>query len=138
MAVAWRVDRGNWTQDRALLERLQGEVVPISRRLRRLEESRRWRVERLASRLSEHTASAMTDDRLQKIDHNLEQNNLTYNAAAQQFETAMSQPLGSAPFALDWEDVIIALPDLSVNEMLTYQQQKRQQLLREQAEGRSQ
>jgi hypothetical protein len=139
LLVAWRVGHGNWKQDQAMLRQVRGEFLPIEGKLRRLEQSRTYRAEELTRLQSElSTRSPITDERVKQIEENLAQHNRTYNAAAEQFETVTSPFIVTPPHVFDWEDIIIAMPDLSVNEMLAYKQHKRVQWLREQEKQRSQ
>jgi hypothetical protein len=129
--VAWRVGHNNSKQERALLRQLQGEITPMEWKLRRFGHSRVWQADDLARLSSKLDArSPMAEERVKEIDQRLTQLEWTYNPEAEQFQfTGPSVSINN----IEWEAVLISLPDLSVNEMLAYKYHKRQQWLREQA-----
>ena len=56
----------------------------------------------------------MTEHAVREIDEQLSAFGWTYNPASERFENRDAQPV-------EWEDVLIAVPDLSVNDLVSYE-----------------
>jgi len=120
--VAWRVGYNNWERERAIQRQSQVELGSISGKLEAFGRSRAVRASNLAH-LPSTPDSPMTDERVKEIDERLTEVNLTYNPESDQFQTAdMFASRGRSQ--VEWEDVVVYLPDLSVNEMMRYKARK--------------
>ena len=62
----------------------------------------------------------MTADEVREIDEQLNGFGWTYNAASERFESRDAQPL-------EWEDIIVAVPDLSLNDLMSYEELKQRE-----------
>ena len=64
----------------------------------------------------------MTEHEVQELDEQLKECGLTYNARSELFQTV---PRANAePELVEWEDVVFAVPDLSLNMLAAYEEQK--------------
>ena len=61
----------------------------------------------------------MTEHAVREIDEQLKGFGWTYNAASERFETRDAQPV-------DWEDIVVAVPELSLNELMSYEERKQE------------
>src|SRR5262245_3354440 len=118
--VAWRVGYNNWERERAIVQQGQVDFRSILGKLDNFQRSRITRAWNLTHLSSAPTSrSPMTDEQAKEIDQRLRQVNVMYNPEGDQFETAdMHRSVGRQQ--VEWEDVIVYLPDLSVNEMIQY------------------
>jgi hypothetical protein len=136
--VAWRVGHNNWERDGAILRQIRSEFTPISHKLQSLEQSRAWRAESLTHLSSKlHSRPPMTDEQVKEIDEHLAQRNWIYNPEAEQFEIAPSDFPRIGAVTIDWEEVVIDMPDLSLNEIMAYKERKRREWLQQQGKERS-
>jgi hypothetical protein len=67
----------------------------------------------------------VTDQQTRQIDEQINAFGWTYNPRSEQFET---MPKGSAaPSPVAWEDIIVAVPDLSLNALMEYEERKQRE-----------
>ena len=67
----------------------------------------------------------MTADEVRELDEQLTECGLTYNARSELFQTV---PRADAePEPVEWEDVIFAVPDLSLNGLAAYEERKQRE-----------
>jgi hypothetical protein len=132
--VAWRVGHSNWQRERAIHQQDQAEFLSTNRKLASLEGLLYYRARNFAYRSSQpNPRSPLTHDRVIEIDNLLKEKEWAYNQTEKQFQA--TGPYGGIA-TLEWEDIVIGLPDLSLNEILAYQERKQQDHLREQADTR--
>jgi hypothetical protein len=138
--VAWRLGNNNWERERALQQQRQREdQVEFSSMIRKLQlfeqsqTTRRWN---LTHRSNLPSWVPLTDEQIQQIDASLVKFDWIYNPEAEQSESVPPHsPL--TRFPVEWEDVILLIPDLSMNEMLAYKDYQRKKWLREKAQQQS-
>jgi hypothetical protein len=65
----------------------------------------------------------MTDERYREIDEQIESLGWAYNRQSELFETV--RRANADPSPVDWQNLLVALPDLSLNELMDYEDRKR-------------
>ena len=68
----------------------------------------------------------MTDDQVTELDEQLRECGLTYNARAELFQTIPRADADAEP--VEWQDVMFAVPDLSLNMLAAYEEAKQREL----------
>ena len=67
----------------------------------------------------------MTEHEVREIDEQLKECGLTYNPRSELFQTV---PRADAePEPVEWEDVLFAVPDLSLNGLVAYEETKQRE-----------
>ena len=59
----------------------------------------------------------MTEHAVREIDEQLSAFGWTYNPASERFENREAQPV-------EWADIMFAVPDLSLNDLMAYEERK--------------
>ena len=69
----------------------------------------------------------MTDHEVREIDEQLTECGLTYNTRSELFQTIPRADAAAEP--VEWEDVMFAVPDLSLNSLAAYEERKQREWL---------